>query len=330
MKERFVDVDICKGVAMLGILLMHSFIVYPINIQNQAWSRVCLNIVCSFPLAMFFMMSGYLSAFSRERRLLKDIARKFKRLMIPYLFYGLLTIVMKTVMPSLVNKHYDSLWEYTMSYLLYGGELWFLYVLFLIFLIWPIVLRHINKRLGGAILCILFAVYTLDTLYTDGESSRGMFCNKYFTWYSIFFVLGYMLKDIAKERIFNGKNLILLGIAFILFDVILIHFVSEMIVGYNLLSRIIGCLFVWCAAYRMVGHSVEKPLAFIGKQSLAFYFLNGYVLVAVRTIVVNVLHMNHSQIVVLLIFIGCVLLEYAAVVVLRRFPYTDLLIGVSK
>lgn len=74
-------------------------------------------------------------------------------------------------------------------------------------------------------------------------------------------------------------------------------------------------------------HVVGDALSFVGKYSLPFYWLNGFVLVVVRTIVVKGLHFGASVAIVLSIFTLCVVMETLAVMALRKYPKVGWLIG---
>jgi len=60
MKPHFSELDICKGIAMLGVLLNHSFILYPLNIYDLSWCQHAAAMNSTYFLVLFFMMSGYL------------------------------------------------------------------------------------------------------------------------------------------------------------------------------------------------------------------------------------------------------------------------------
>lgn len=40
-------IDILKGVAIISVLICHSVIVYPVNLENVAWSNA-LKTICGF------------------------------------------------------------------------------------------------------------------------------------------------------------------------------------------------------------------------------------------------------------------------------------------
>ena len=122
MKERYRDLDIVKGIVMLTVLLNHSFILVPINIHDRPWSIYCQDINATFFVCSFFVVSGYLfNNTSNKSFSISNIWRKIKRLLIPYLSFSALNLLMKMMMPSLVNKQVNSTSDYLKNMVVGGG-----------------------------------------------------------------------------------------------------------------------------------------------------------------------------------------------------------------
>ena len=139
--QRLVEIDIVKGIAMLTVLWHHSFILYPIYMLDIPWCQHAMDINGTFFMNVFFLVSGYLFAFSRKRSFMENLKGKAKRLLVPYLSFSAATLGLKIIAPSLVNRKVETIGSY-IDKLLLGGELWFVYVLLLIFVIWPWILQH--------------------------------------------------------------------------------------------------------------------------------------------------------------------------------------------
>lgn len=86
-------------------------------------------------MLLFFMISGYLF---RKKPYIEFICEKAKRLMIPYCLWGGINICLHIVGGDLLNHKY-TLKLALVSFFLHGGEHWFLYVLFEIFIFSPII-----------------------------------------------------------------------------------------------------------------------------------------------------------------------------------------------
>lgn len=117
---RFNEIDIVKGIAMLTVLWHHSFILYPIYMLDIPWCQHAMAINGTFFMNVFFLVSGYLFAFSRKRSFVENLNGKMKRLLVPYLSFSAATLGMKLLAPSLVNRKVESFSSY-MDKLLLGG-----------------------------------------------------------------------------------------------------------------------------------------------------------------------------------------------------------------
>lgn len=145
-KVHFDEIDIVKGIAILFVLWHHSFIKYPIYMLDIPWCEYAMAIHGTFYLNVFFLVSGYLFAHSKPRTFAENFKKKASRLLIPYFCYEAVNLGVKTALPQLVNRKVGGQVEYIEDMLLKGGELWFVYVLFFIFLIWPPILHRLSKK----------------------------------------------------------------------------------------------------------------------------------------------------------------------------------------
>lgn len=328
MKERFDEIDIVKGLAMLTVLFNHSFILFPINIHDRWWSVWIQDINSTFFIGSFFLVSGYLfnSSSRPQRPDMSLLVKKLKRLIIPYLSCSVLNYLVKLIAPSLVNKQVGSVGDYMMDVLLYGGEMWFLYVLFIIFLIGMVVLPYLSKKIIGFITLILF----IYDLYIDGIYAEGIFMWPQVIHYSVFFLCGFMLREIPEFRDFikNPKSLMASSVLFLLCCIILINHIQKFVLGWPILC-VIGCWFVWSLSSWLTRYDVAvNCLGYVGKNSLGYYWLNGYVLVLARSFVVSILDINSGPVVVMSIFLMCAIVETLMIIIIKKMPKVGILIGV--
>ena len=118
---RFNEIDIVKGIAMLTVLWHHSFILYPIYMLDIPWCQHAMDINGTFFMNVFFLVSGYLFAFSKKRSYVNSLKGKLKRLLVPYLSFSAATLGMKIIAPSLVNRKVETIGSYIDKLLLGGG-----------------------------------------------------------------------------------------------------------------------------------------------------------------------------------------------------------------
>lgn len=321
--QRLVEIDIVKGIAMLTVLWHHSFILYPIYMLDIPWCQHARAINGTFFMNVFFLVSGYLFAFSKKRAKAEILKSKLMRLMVPFLSFSAVALGMKLIAPSLVNRKVESVGSYMESLLLGGGELWFVYVLFMLFLIWPWILRYSNIKL---ILVIVTVLLMADILIPRCMMNNVFLCKRVIH-FSIFYVAGYAMKEVSRKWLDNSKLFLVFSLLFVLLCCIFVRSIHiPYVSGY--INAFVGCGFIWMLSYRLKEmHVVGDTLSFVGKYSLPFYWLNGFVLVVARTIVVKGLHFGSSVAIVLSIFALCVVMETLAVKVLRKYPKVGWLIG---
>ena len=272
---------------------------------------------------VFFLVSGYLSAFSKKKSTAEILKGKVRRLLVPYISFSAATLGMKLIAPSLVNRKVETVGSFVESLILRGGDLWFVYVLFVLFLIWPWILRNGTvKHIWGIVAFLIMA----DILIPRGLMNN-LFLYKRVIHFSIFFVAGYAMKEIDRKWLDNEKLFLAFSVLFVLLCCV---FVCSMNIPYvsGYIKAIVGCGFIWMLSHRLKDKKViGDALAFVGKYSLPFYWLNGFVLVIARTVVVKGLHFESSVAIVLSIFALCVLLETLAVLALRKYPKVGWVIG---
>lgn len=189
MRDR--SIDLSKGLAILFVYLGHSILYHPISMFCYSWCHWLSNFITSFNMPMFFIISGYL--FSKSEKSTAELYKgKTMRILIPYLFTMLILVCVKLVLPpslsynSAVFGGYKSL---IINALCYGGDRWFVYTLFIIFLqLIPIRTWLKKKWLSGVLIAISIGVCSFVKLPTL------LALDKVF-YYVVFFIAGYMLGD---------------------------------------------------------------------------------------------------------------------------------------
>ena len=324
-RKYFDEINIVKGIAMLTVIWHHSMIVYPVDLQSLPWCQHALAVNQTYFLVVFFLVSGYLYAHSSRKSLSASVKSKVMRLLVPYFSFALVNLSVKLLAPGLVNKKVESVSDYLVSLFVYGGELWFLYVLFLIFMIWPLLVQQMQRyQIGGTIL----GLAVMEILMAR-DSMEGPFLYHEFIYYSVFFLTGYLLKDVRRDVLQRWQSCMVAAVLFLLLCVV---FVMDIHIPYvdAYVKGAIGCLFVWTLSFQLLKIAfLARPLAFVGKYSLSYYWLNGFALVISRCVVINVLHIVSSPLIALTILCMNVCLITLAVLVIRRIPVVRIMIGVK-
>lgn len=218
-----------------------------------------------------------------------NCGKKAVRLLLPYFFFALFGIVPRVLAPGMVNGE-TSIAESIKSIFLYGGEYWFLYTLFLIFAIFPLVEKAIQRNETASVIVVAALAVTSQFL-------PKTICIDLIAYYLLLFALGYIGKmhsvfDMAVEK----KTWVIVPGAVI---VCLCGFLHGRFnyAWLNAIEAIIGI--VYCAFASKVMPRVFSKFGKFSLYSLALYLLNGYWLVVSRMIIVNTLHVSNPAIIIL-------------------------------
>ncbi len=182
-REYYREIDIIKGIAILLVILGHSFCNFPFDLGRQC-PRLLIEIVCAFQLPLFFMASGFLFSWHGT---FGDFAKnKVKRLLIPYLAFGITSLVLRICFNSITHSGELSIIQ-GIEKIVTGAFYWFLYALLLIM----IIMRFVKKPAGWAIIALSSIIVGLFTTIQEDISIFTIGRSVYFIF---FFICGILIK----------------------------------------------------------------------------------------------------------------------------------------
>lgn len=141
--NRDISVDLSRGVAAILMIVGHSVITYPIDISQIPWCKELIRFIYVFHMELFFLLAGAVYHCGRYGKYVK---KKVNRIVIPYLFFGLLTLLVKAYGGNAANGS-ENIGEGITKLIIHGGAYWFLYTIFCIFLMYPIIDKYCNAML---------------------------------------------------------------------------------------------------------------------------------------------------------------------------------------
>lgn len=276
-QKHYKEIDSLKGFSIFLVVLGHAIIYFPINLHENIYCESLFRILSSVHLPLFFVISGF--CFSYHGNYRQHFFKKIKRLLIPYFVFNLLDVIPRAMLPQFVNRS-QSIADSIRDILLYGGEYWFLFTLFIIFTIFPIIYIYqsgafARKIAVGAFLLIIAIVKIPTDIFTLSSVS----------YYLVFFYLGVLLK-ISNIKIFDfghSKCHILIPTGLTILWLLLIFSPLG-----NLLEILVSLLGVVVCYYLTWSNAFNNVFERFGKYSLQIYLLNGFLLVISRTIICSI------------------------------------------
>lgn len=298
-KKYYKEFDILKGFGIILVFLGHSFILKGIDLTEYSlWNKYIYDTIYSFHMPLFFLVTGFLS--NKNYDIKRFYISKIKRLAIPYIFINIIDYIVRKIFVNLVNTEKITVKEI----LLYGGKTtWFIYTLFCLFILFPIIDKYIYQR-KNTIYFMLFLI--LINIFDFKLFNIKIFSLDKILYYLIYFTIGYLLKDYyfkIKQKIMNRTFFIIITTIFLFqscftFKITLLDVLVPMpgIIVFLILSEIIK------------EKNLTNFLVFCGKNSLIFYLMEGFILVIVRSILIKIIPIEHDKLFVSLYFILKILL----------------------
>ena len=283
------SLDIIKGICIILVVLCHTVdfrsIVYPIS-----------QILEGFFLNGFFMVSGWLAykkTATDTTGIKRQLTRKLKRLIVPYLTFSLLTIIWHIIIcvgfnNTVVSDTYTGwmvVWRdlFCMISALCIGTLWFLPVLFISYAVLIIIGITNTKRIQpyryicliAAFLLLVALSIPLGRFYVTPTTWSLKLYNEYMLFlYRIingcaYSLLGYMLHENWAK--IQGKRIIVILLSLIATAVCFLYQTPQGILNVFL------CLFIFTTLMSIFepleGHSITF-LTFAGKNSLPIMIIH--------------------------------------------------------
>ena len=295
MRERLLFVDNLKGFAILLVVLGHC-----IQLCNQGdYYMLLWEIIYSFHMPLFMALSGFVG-FKISISLKDSLLKRFIRLLIPYLFWGGISIFLHKLNPLLLLTSPDSF-------------LWFLYDLFIISFIVNIVVvftRGDNKRI------IEYLVILSVIMLVLGKFIPFNICNiKSLCWMFQFYVAGVLCKLYIDNNPTNKYIIIVLLLLFVICFIIKREYSVEGIGGY-LISEILAysaCALCFILFKSFVG--MNTFLVYLGQSTLGIYACHQEL---IRLIGISNVWIN---------FIVALSVSYFFVLIIRKIKYLKFTIG---
>ena len=279
---RYDDLDILKGIGIVFMIMGHI-----------GFGFIFDKYIHGFHMPMFFIISGFLYREKNNIRTSNIIIKRAKKLLTPYIIFGLLQYIIWVILNINSNQKLEVLknlvWINTNKLMPIAGALWFLTCIFFVDVIFLCMKRYIKKECIMYIMIMIISL--LGTYFTRIFSFRlPLAMDVAFTGVGLYFI-GYMINKYKDTVLILNVLNCKWHINFIAFNIV---FVLTMLNGYiNLreglygitplfwINAVVMTLCLWNVA-RYINNSkyrfIKNTLKFIGKNSMMYLCLNQLVI----------------------------------------------------
>lgn len=209
-KNRVVSLDLIRMVAVLLVITQHAWSGLRLDDAEGGLCYVYQELVV-MGVPLFFMLSGALLLDREPSSISKFLGRRFKRLLIPYLFWSTSVYIISVVMHKYPDVHTlsDAICFY-IPYLLSGRinpSYWYIFVLIGLYLLAPFLQYALStshaKRLTFYGLLLWLIWITLRTYYPEFGSMAYYKASAFM--YMGFFLCGHYCVNYLKDERTNRR-----------------------------------------------------------------------------------------------------------------------------
>ena len=244
--------------------------------------------------------------------------------MIPYFFINFIDYIPRTIFPNLVNSPFGGIKEV----LFYGTKIsWFIYTLFIIFMIFPILEKYILNKDKY----YLFGLFLFFINYFKVFNNIEIFSLNLVIQYIFYFYIGYnihFVHNIEIEKL--RKN----NILFLVLSIIFFYF-SYKYYSVNFFTKglfaLLGTLIVFYISQKVRKEGiVYKLLKFYGVNSLAFYLIEGFITVIYRVILFRIISIEKAELFITVFFILRLVTSFIVIKIIVKNSVLSFLLGAQK
>lgn len=228
--ERIINADVIRILAMLMIIVMHTFLSFTIRpdfFQTPIYFLLTpIAVVSNAGVLLFFMLSGYLVV-GKKRPIKENLRKTAIKLGIPFVFFSMINLLISIQQMSVAHLGIDYFMADLVKQILKfpNSSLWFLIVLMSLYVLnplWELVFSsESNKQLAKYLLTLAFLFTFLITLadYITGNNPvASPVFNNFTAWlgYACFYLYGAAVKRSWVQMQNQKLNLVLIMVGFAL------------------------------------------------------------------------------------------------------------------
>ena len=330
-KQVIKELNYIKGLAILLVFIGHAST--PSFLHRPHAYEFIVQLIYSFHMSLFFLVSGFLSYKIIDIKLDKSyfnfIKSKFYRLGVPFLTISFITNALIIILRYLLNTPFSKIELLNLIRIVFlypedglMGALWFLYTLLIIFIISPIILK---LPFSISIPVSLFLNIYIEKYINFLSISRVSFFLIYFLL-GLYFRINYFNKnkDILNKFSSLRKNILLLCSLFCIISYSYIITNQKYISSYllNTLNFICGLAAIYIILIFIKKFKNEKAKSFLyylGNHSMDIYIFSWFFQILSMILITKILNItNYNLFFISNIIIGSLCLPFS-IYIIRKF-----------
>ena len=341
MKQNTIkEINYIKGIAILLVFIGHAST--PSFLQRPYIYEFIVQLIYSIHMPLFFLVSGFLSPKVIDMNLKESyfnfIKSKFYRLIIPFLTMSFITNFIIIILKYLLNETVTvrSLIDIIKTVLLYPengimGSLWFLYTLFIISIVSPLITKLPMK----ITLTLALLLNILVPQYKNFLSVSRI------SFFLIYFLIGLYFRkyyfdnkkiDIKYISIFNRVTIFIISIICIIFysyimtnQIIIPKYILSTL---NFLCGVFGMILILMLIEKIKNFKICNLLSYLGQYSIDIYLLSWFFQIASMILISKILKIsNYNIFFISNIIIGSLCLPFSLYIIRRFKILTFLFLG---
>lgn len=291
--NRSIFLDIVKGFSIFCVIFGHCIQYGSGNYVLRSelfFDNVIFKVIYSFHMPLFMLVSGYLFAYSVEKRTWAELLRnRVNSLLIPIFTWSVIPLVVKTTEQAASNQMIGFMYILNTYITTTISNLWFLWAVF-----WCSTAVIFVRQCFNDSKWVYFGGWLLTFIIPD------VFGLHLYKFMYPFFIAGYLYNKeggISKLKTIYENNVVLLLMA-VVYAVLLLFYNRDAYIyttGYSLLCEtplkqlgidlyrccigFIGSAFVLLMIYRffpVFNGAVKRTIGYLGANTLGIYIISNY------------------------------------------------------
>lgn len=345
--------DLVKSFAIICVIIGHC-IQYGSGTEylenGTFFDNPLFKFIYSFHMPLFMLISGYLFAFSVEKRSWKEnIKRKITTLFIPILAWALVSLTINASSEIYYTGEVKTVWEYAVSYFyIIISSLWFLWAILyasliiifvkkglrdsnIAYLILILISLFIPNMYNAALYSFMLPYYIIGYKFNIYNTNKRLKALYHFDHNRTKYILATCVIFFFLLYFYNYDSYIYTSGYCILNEHLCFHLITNI---YRFTIGLIGSCFILCIMKyinkNMKNNMITQCLTTIGKETMGLYIISGYCFSYILPKITKHLDgINYGMLIIEVI--GVLIISHITVKIIEKTDFTNkIFLGARK